>query len=149
MVGEDYGDMESRIVIVRDDDFVLCWDGSHESVLQGWLWISGTLVCGLFGPSVVGLVLCLFCRVLYDHSEACVLFLCSWIQRIYRSRDVVVVDEVDYSLYVCNCGVSVVVCFVVSCDVLEGKRRSYFDEECRSAPPHEFRLISLAREDRW
>ena len=66
MVGEDYGDVELRIVIVRNDDLVLRRDGLVELMLEGWCEVSGFVVCGLVEPGVVGLVFGLCCWVLCD-----------------------------------------------------------------------------------
>ena len=66
MVGEDYGDVELGIVIVSNDDPVLCRNGLLELTLEGWCGISGFVVCGLVGPGAVGLVLGLCCWMLYD-----------------------------------------------------------------------------------
>ena len=64
MVGEDYGNVELRIVIVRNDDPVLRRDGLAELMLEGWCGISGFVVCGLVDPGAVGLVFGLCCWML-------------------------------------------------------------------------------------
>ena len=118
MVGEDDGDVELGIVVVSNDDPVLRRNGLLELMFDGWLGISGLVVCGLVGPGAVGLVLGLCCWMLYDQSEAWVPFLCAWVGN--RSCGVILVDEVGYGLCVCCCVVCVVL-VLVSCDVFEGE----------------------------
>ena len=78
------------------------------------------VVFGWLVPGSVGLVFGLLCWLFLDHSETGELFLILCFRVVCRSVGVVAIDEVDDGLCVCCCNVCAVLCYVVSCDVLEG-----------------------------